>query len=534
MSDITGTTGTTGTLEVDVVVVGGGSAGCVLAARLSEDPDRRVALLEVGGPEAGEDVTVPARAWLLPAGDLVRPAPTVPQEAVGGRVVPLVTGRVLGGGSSVNAMLWFQGHPQDYDGWAAGGAAGWDAAAMRSAFARVEDHELGAAGGHGSLGPMPVTGPRHLHPLALPFLRAGVEQGWALSEDLSGTRRTGVALTSSNIRDGRRHSVVDGYLSPVSHRPNLTLLTGARASAVVVDRDRAVGVRVRSADGSTLEVSARDGVVLSAGALGTPQLLMLSGIGPAAHLGENGLPVVRDLPAVGEHLQDHLSVPVPFLVDDAVVLPADPEGDYRLARRGPLSSLGQVVAAVRAGEAPADAPPELVLALGLTGAQAGLPSADGPGGAWAVGLLEPDSRGTVRLAPDDPAGDLVVDPRYLTAPRDRPRLREGVRAAFRLLAADSVRGLVTPAVPVPEDDAALDSFVDSVLGTFYHPVGTARMGTGADTVVDPRLRVHGVGGLWVADASVMPRITRALPHASTIAIAERAAQLIISELAGAA
>ena len=230
-------------------------------------------------------------------------------------------------------------HPQDYDGWAAGGAAGWHAGAMRSLFQRIEDHELGAAGGRGTLGPMSVTGPRHPHPLALPFLRAGVEQGWTLNEDLNGADHTGISLAFSNIRDGRRHSVVDGYLRPASHRPNLTLLSATRVTRVVVDGERAVGVHALSPDDTTVDVTARDGVVLTAGALHTPQLLMLSGIGPAAHLAEHGLPVVRDLPAVGGHLQDHPAAPVPFFVDDAVLRYFGAEDDYRLARRGPLSSL---------------------------------------------------------------------------------------------------------------------------------------------------------------------------------------------------
>lgn len=524
----------TGVLEFDVVIVGAGSAGCVLAARLSEDPSRRVALLEVGGTDLGEDVMTPGRASLLPAGDRAWPAPTVPQLDAGGRVVPLVTGRGLGGGSSINAMGWFHGHPQDYDGWAAGGAAGWDAGAMRTLFQRIEDHELGDVDGHGTLGPMSVTGPRHLHPLTLPFLRAGVEQGWTLNEDLNGADRTGISLVFSNIRDGRRHSVVDGYLQPASHRPNLTLLSPIQVTRVVVDGDRAIGVQASFPDGTAVDVTARDGVVLTAGALHTPQLLMLSGIGPAAHLAEHGLPVVRDLPAVGGHLQDHAVATVPFFVDDEVLRYSGAEDDYRLARRGPLSSLGQTVAAVRAEDSPAGAPPELVLALGLGGAEAGLPSADGPGGAWVVGLMDPDSRGTVRLTSGDPDSDVAVDPRYLHAPRDRPRLRQGVRMAFRLLEADAVRGLVSPAVPLPADDAGVDALIDSVLSTFYHPVGTARMGVGADTVVDPQLRVHGLHGLWVADASVMPRITRALPQATTIAIAERAAELITLDVDGAA
>lgn len=515
--------------EFDIVVVGGGSAGCVVAAKLSEDPARRVALVEAGDARLGHDVATPAWAALLPAGVRAWPSPTVPQAAASGRVVPLVTGLGLGGGSSINAMGWFQGQPDDYARWEAAGTPGWGAEAMQALFRRIEDHELGATAAHGSGGPMPVTGPRHLHPLALPFLRAGLELGWPLSEDLSGSRRTGISLVYSNIRDGRRHSVVDGYLASALDRPNLFLRSSTSVTGVVLDGHRAVGVRVVDEHGQPAELTARQGVVLTAGSLRTPQLLMLAGIGPAAHLADHGITVVRDLPAVGAHLQDHPAVPVPFVADPALPPPPDAREDYRLVRRGPLSSLGQTVAVVPAAghSTDPDAPPELVFGLAVLGADAGLPPADGPTGAWVVGLLDPDSRGTVRLSSTDPAADVLVDPHYLHEHRDRRRLRDGVRLAFDALRTDALRPLVRAAVRnVPEQDDDLDAYIDATLGTYYHPVGTARMGTGPDSAVDPRLRVHGVDGLWVADASVMPQITRALPQATIIAVAERAAELI--------
>ncbi len=524
--------------DADVIVVGGGAAGCVLAARLSEDPDRTVVLLEVGGPDAAQELHVPGMAATLGASEHVNADTTVPQAALGGRGVPLVTGRVLGGGSSVNAMWWFAGQPGDYDRWAAQGAVGWGYDDLAPLLRGIEDHALGAGPHHGADGPMTITSPHYLHPLGAAFAQAGDELGWPVSGDLNGAQREGVGLPYSNIRDGARHSVVDGYLRAAQERGNLTVVTGARVEQVLVDGGTARGVRwTPTAGGPSRELTARRAVVLSAGAVRTPQLLMLSGIGPAGHLREHDVSVLVDSPGVGSDLQDHPVVPLLWSLPDG---PAgrsaytDPEQTYRLLRRGPLSSIGHAVAALRLTDVDAAAGPgpDTHLCLTTLGSDAGTAGPPGPAVYCHAAVLTPRSRGTVRLADADAATRPAVDPRYLDDPRDRQHMRQAVRTMGSFFSAPSMAALV--GAPMFEtdldDDAALDALITENASTYHHPVGTARLGTDAEAVVGLRLDVHGVDRLFVVDASVMPVIPRGNPQATTIAIAERAATLLQADL----
>lgn len=374
-------------------------------------------------------------------------------------------------------MGWFQGLPTDYDGWRDDGAPGWGWHDMRPYLRGSEDHELGASEWHGAGGPMSVSGPRHLHPLAVAFVAAAQHRGLHVTEDLNGARREGSGLAASNIRDGRRWSVVDGYLDPAGDRANLLVSTSTPVARVVMDGTRAVGVVTTGAD--PREVRARAGVILCAGAIRTPHLLMVSGIGPGAHLREHGIDVVRDVPGVGANLHDHPMVPTLWPLTDAPALrdssDADAATTYQLLRRGPLSTVGQAVAVLRSTpKAPA---PDLQLVMGLPGLDAGGPPADLEAMLCLVALLAPRSRGSVRLSGPHPDDAPIVDARHLGDPEDRDRVRVGVRHLSSIFATPPLAGPALGLGTEPDNDQ-LDEFLTAQAGTYWHPVGTARLGTG--------------------------------------------------------
>lgn len=524
--------------EVDVVVVGGGAAGCVLAARLSEDPACRVLLLESGTTTGLEEASrIPGMALTLLAGEAAWPDLTGAQSALDGRRVYLAQGRGLGGGSSINAMAWFHGHPVDFDTWAKLGAEGWSWADVAPVFGALENHELGPNQWHAVGGPMTVTQPRDVTSMPLTFLAAGAELGLGLTHDFNGERREGFGLFSNNIRDGVRHSVVDGYLAPAGGRDNLLIRTGCHVTRIVTDGTKARGVTVsRGGEHASTEVLARQAVVLAAGALRSPQVLMLSGIGPAAHLAEHGIPVVRDLPGVGRNLQDHVMVtPVWPVTDDSPLrnaLTAADQRAYQLARRGPLASLSQAGALLRT-DASLTAP-DIQVTLTLLGVTADMQLIQTPVVTAALSLLAPRSTGTVRLASADPAQPPVADPRYLTHPDDRVTMRAALHLVKRIFDSKALSAVTAaPTEPTSWTDDALDSWVRSNAGTEWHPAGTCAMGTGEKAVVDPAtMAVHGFDNVYVADSSAMPTVTRGNLQAPVIMLAERAAQRIRNGLAG--
>jgi choline dehydrogenase len=509
----------------DTIIVGGGAAGCVLAARLSEDPERRVLLLESGDADTDPAIPAPHGAFALQSEAFNWSDLSVPQEKLGGRRVMVSSGHVLGGGGTINYLAWYRGVPLDYDGWAKRGMTGWGWDDVLPLFRRAEDSELGASAYHGTGGPMPVTTAPDFSVLSLAFITAGVEEGLDLNRDFNGARRDGIGPMYSNVRNGERVSAARGYLHPALHRAGLTVLTGATARRVVT-RDRAVtGVEYSDAEGRR-HIARSASVVLCAGTLRTPHLLMLSGIGPAGELAAQGIEVVADLPGVGHNLHDHPIVTAgwPVTRGETWADAASPENTERYAtsRRGPLASIGQAAAFLRCG--PGAPAPDVQ----LTSMLMDFTTMSLFGFSCIVTLLTPGSRGTVRLRPGDPHAAPLVDPAYLTDEADAPRLIAGIRRALDLGSAASMRAFIGAAnLPKADwDDNRMLSFVRDSLMSMNHPVGTCRSGTDDASVVDPELRVHGVRGLHVADASIMPDIVRGNTHATAIMIGERAADLI--------
>jgi choline dehydrogenase len=509
----------------DAIIVGGGTAGCVLAARLSEEPERRVLLLESGGADTDPAITAPHGAFALQSEAFNWSDLTVPQEKLGARRVMVSSGHVLGGGGTINYLAWFRGVPLDYDGWAKRGMTGWGWDDVLPFFRRSEDHELGASAYHGTDGPMPVTTAPDVSALSLAFITAGVEEGLDLNRDFNGARRDGVGLLYSNVRNGERVSAARGYLHPVLHRAGLTILTGATARRVVTKNHAVTGVEYTDYDGRR-STAQSPSVVVCAGTLRTPHLLMLSGIGPAGELARHGIEVVTDLPGVGRNLHDHpiITAGWPVMRGQTWADAASPENTqrYTVSRRGPLASIGQAAAFLRSGpDAPA---PDIQLTPMLMD----FTTMSLSGFSCIVTLLTPGSGGRVRLRPGDPYAAPLVDPAYLTNEADAPRLIAGLRRALDLGSAASIRAFIG-AENLPKadwDDNQMLDFVKDGLMSMNHPVGTCRSGTDDASVVDPELRVHGVRGLHVADASIMPDIVRGNTNATAVMIGERAADLI--------
>lgn len=519
----------------DYLIVGGGSAGCVLAARLSEDPGVRVALLEAGEPDRSALIHCPAGIALMArTGQANWAFETVAQAGLDGRPGYQPRGKVLGGSSSINAMIYIRGQHEDYDGWAAEGNPGWGWADVLPYFRKSEHNERGADAWHGADGPLNVMDLPEPNPWSERFVEAGRQAGFAENRDFNGERQEGVGMYQVTHRGGERFSAAKAYLTPALGRPNLEVVTGAQALKVVLDGRRATGVEVLQG-GTRRVLSARREVILSAGALQSPQLLLLSGIGPGAELQALGIPVVHELPGVGRQLHDHPDVVL--LVDApgaAETVGVSLGGalrvlggvqQWRTQRRGMLTTNFAESGAflrTRAGEDRPDV--QLHFVIGKL-VDHGRRTVWGHGWSAHVCVLRPKSRGRVTLKSADPLAPPRIDPGFLNDPDDLRRLMDGVRLTQRILEQPALAGGAPTAV-AGLDDAALERWVRQRADTIYHPVGSCRMGPGPGDVVDAELKVKGIVGLRVADASIMPNIVSGNTNAPTLMIGEKAADLV--------
>jgi choline dehydrogenase-like flavoprotein len=522
----------------DYVVVGGGTAGAAIAARLAEGSDHTVCLLEAGGKDSHPFIKIPAGvAAAIGTKKINWRFATVPQPGMNGRQIPVPRGRVLGGSGSINGMVYFRGHPTDYDDWADNGAPGWSYAEVLPYFTRSENNEnYPASVFHGVGGPINVRQVDKPNRLNRDFAEALGSLQFRACPDFNGADSEGYGLRQGLIRDGQRESTARAMLHPAMKRPNLHVLTGAWAARLLTEGRRVTGVALT--DGRI--VMARAEVIVAGGTIQSPQLLMLSGIGPAAHLQAMGIPIVHDLPGVGGNLHDHVAAPVHMETNVptsyGISWRALPRGiynvfEYLLARKGPFAgNVFESVAFLRTDPEAARPDVQFVFqpAKRLT---TRLPLPVGHGYALSPVGLYPKSRGRISLASADPHTPPLIDSRLLSVDGDIDPLVRAIKLVRRIFAAPSFaryHGIEVAPGPDVTSDAAIQNYIRQTGYTVHHPVGTCRMGSGPDAVTDPAsLKVHGIEGLRVADASVFPSIIGGNTNAPTVMVAERAADFIL-------
>lgn len=531
----------------DYVIIGGGSAGSVLAARLSEDPSVTVCLLEAGGRGDGIFARVPMASAAVVPGHVKSGNwrfSTVPQEGLNGRRGYQPRGRGLGGSSLINAMLYVRGHAGDYDEWASLGCEGWSWKDVLPWFKKAEDNIRGADDLHGRGGPLQVCDQNWARPINQAFLKACEQRGHRQNDDFNGPMQEGAGVYQATQfwngpKRGERCSAAAAYLHDVMTRRNLTVITEAHVSCIVVEQGRAVGVAYRFGKEERIVRAGRE-VLLSAGALQSPQILLLSGIGPADHLTSLGIPVVLDRPQVGANLQDHLDYTMIFRSPDTdmfgmgIMATRDlmrAASEWRTERMGHLRSTCAESGAFLKTDPSLDRPDIQLHFLVAMVDDHVRKMHWGHGYSCHVCVLRPHSRGTVRLASTDPSAPPLIDPAFLSDPRDLETLRKGARMMAEIMAAPAFDRYRGPELyPAGTSDTELDAAIRARADTIYHPVGTCRMGSDADAVVDTNLRLNGIEGLRVVDASVMPRLIGGNTNAPVIMMAEKIAASIRSEL----
>ncbi|HYP25924.1 MAG TPA: choline dehydrogenase [Blastocatellia bacterium] len=516
----------------DYIIVGAGSAGCVLANRLTEDAGTKVLLLEAGGPDKRKEIHIPAAWTKLLKSPLDWNYSTEEQANLDNRQLYWPRGKVLGGSSSINVMIYTRGNRSDFNGWRESGNSGWGYSDLLPYFRKSEHQQRGECEYHGVGGPLTVSDHRSVNPISCAFLRACAENEIPINDDFNGKSQEGAGFFQLTQNRGRRMSAAAAFLRPALGRGNLTVLTDVLVTRVLFDKRRAVGVSyVR--DGKVEDARAGREVILSGGAINSPQLLMLSGIGPADHLNALGIEAITDLAGVGQNLIDHLMSGVMHECLKPVTM-ASAESlknllAYLIFRKGPLSSnVAEAGAFVRTERASGRPDLELICAP-VYYMNHGFSNPEGHGFGIGCIIQHPESRGYIKLRSNDPLAPPVIQPNYLQSENDRKVLIDGVKLCRRIAQAkafDGFRGKEVWPESENQSDEAIHGFIRRTAETLYHPVGTCRMGNDSMAVVDERLRVCGVEGLRVVDASIMPTHITGHPNAVVMMIAEKAAAMM--------